>query len=194
MKIDYVTLRLTGSPGSVASFVPMGLDVEMTPERGELGLCSRLVDWEGQGLVFTDEIPRYTRRHAMQWLLSQDLIPQQSERKTSCNPSWKKHAKLHYCACQKAFLIKRRDVQKQLEKRQSRVLISVTAASPVGFYSKVNFKYRANKHITKSLFCSSTLNTHLRRRSGSTLWQSCALKYPRDRPLSGWGTALVMGS
>ncbi len=44
MKIDYLTLRLTGSPGSVASFVPMGLDVEMTPERGELGLCSRLVD------------------------------------------------------------------------------------------------------------------------------------------------------
>lgn len=44
MKIDYLTLCLTGSPGSVASFVAMGQDVEMTPERGELGLCSRLVD------------------------------------------------------------------------------------------------------------------------------------------------------
>lgn len=34
MKIDYLTLRLRGSPGSVASFVLMGLDIEMTPEEG----------------------------------------------------------------------------------------------------------------------------------------------------------------
>lgn len=45
MKIDYLTLRLKGSPGSVASFVPTGLDIEITPEEErELGLCSRLVD------------------------------------------------------------------------------------------------------------------------------------------------------
>lgn len=44
MKIDYLTLCLTGSPGSVASFVLMGQDAEMTPEGGESGLCTCLVD------------------------------------------------------------------------------------------------------------------------------------------------------
>lgn len=44
MKIDYLTLRLTGSPGSIAFFVPLGQVVEMTPEGEELGLCSCLHD------------------------------------------------------------------------------------------------------------------------------------------------------
>lgn len=47
MKIDYLTLRLTASPGIVASFVPVGQDVETTPEVGwgvGLGLCSRPLD------------------------------------------------------------------------------------------------------------------------------------------------------
>lgn len=65
MKIDYLSLRLMGSPGSAAAFVSIGWDVELTPERDELGLCSRLVDWEGRGPVCTDETPRHTRRHAM---------------------------------------------------------------------------------------------------------------------------------
>lgn len=34
MMIDYLTFCLTGSPGSVASFVPMGQDAEMTPGVG----------------------------------------------------------------------------------------------------------------------------------------------------------------
>lgn len=38
MKIDYLTCRLRGSPGSVASFVLMGLDIKMTPEEGVGGL------------------------------------------------------------------------------------------------------------------------------------------------------------
>lgn len=59
---DWLPDPLFIGQGVLHLFVPLGQDVEMTPG-GESGLCSRLLDWEGQGLVFTDEIPRHTQTH-----------------------------------------------------------------------------------------------------------------------------------
>lgn len=67
MKIDYLTLRLTGSQGIVASFVPAGQDVETTPEGGETGLCWCVRVWEGQGLITTDAIPWHATQLARTW-------------------------------------------------------------------------------------------------------------------------------
>lgn len=56
----------------------MGQDLEMTPERGEMGLCLCVCDWEGHGLIVTDTIPQHMEtRHTT----SQGLIPQQSREK-----------------------------------------------------------------------------------------------------------------
>lgn len=63
MKIDYLTLCLKGSPGSVASFVPPGQFVEMTPEGKSWGLSSCPFDWEGQALLAADELTCHKDTH-----------------------------------------------------------------------------------------------------------------------------------
>lgn len=51
---------------------------------GEPGLCSRLLDWEGQDLVFSDEIPRHMQTQTRP-------NPTAEEKKKSCNPNRKEN-------------------------------------------------------------------------------------------------------
>lgn len=83
IKIDYLTLRLTGSTGSIASFVPLDQVVEMTPE-GKSRVCAHVC------LIERAIAPSLLMR-SLDTLAdascSAFIAVAQQQSKTSCNPS-----------------------------------------------------------------------------------------------------------
>lgn len=100
MKIDYLTLHLTGSPGSVASFVPMGLDIEMTPEGGGSWVCFHV--WLIERAKALSLLMKSLGTHAdtpCNGSLARTCSHGRVREKHPVILVEEKHAKLHYCTC-----------------------------------------------------------------------------------------------